>query len=184
MTTRELTIVILVFDKFTALDIVGPYEVLSRLPGASIKFVALERGAYNDAHGLKLIAEYHLEEISSADILLIPGGHGVDAVLKNDILLTWIQMIDKTSSWTVSVCSGALLLAEAGILTGTRCTTHHRRKDQLNQYDVDVVHDRFVHSGKVITSAGVSAGIDMAFYLVEQIAGADAALQIRIGIEY
>jgi transcriptional regulator GlxA family with amidase domain len=184
MDTDIIRIIILLYDRFTALDAIGPYEVLSRLPGAKIYFTGYEKRKYKDTYGLELKADYSINEISEAEILLIPGGFGIDNFLKNREIIDWVQKIDRTTSWTVAVCSGSLLLAEAGILDGKNCTTHWRRKEQLRQYNVHIKDDRFVQDGKIITSAGVSAGIDMALYLVSKVAGDDAAKIIQLGMEY
>jgi len=181
-----MQIVILLFDNYTALDVVGPYEVLSKLPGATIRFVGLEKKEYKDSHGLKILADHSINEITTADILIIPGGFGIDSILKNEAIIKWIQRIDSTTTWTVSVCAGALLLAEAGLLRDKHCTTHWGRKNQLKNYDVPVTakYERYIQDGKIITSAGVSAGIDMAFYLVSKIAGDEAAQMIQLAMEY
>lgn len=179
-----MDIVIFLFDNFTALDAVGPYEVLSKLPDAKVRFVAVDKGIYNDQHGLPLEAGYDTDEIDKADVLLIPGGFGIDETLKDAELLAWVRAIDKTTQWTTSVCSGALLLAAAGLLDGRKCTTHWRRRDQLKGYPVEVVNERYVRDGKYVTSAGVSAGIDMAIYLASLIAGDEVAMTIQAGIEY
>jgi len=184
MDTDIIRIIILLYDRFTALDAIGPYEVLSRLPGAKIYFTGYEKRKCKDTYGLELKADYSINEISEAEILLIPGGFGIDNFLKNREIIDWVRKIDRTTSWTVAVCSGSLLLAEAGILDGKNCTTHWRRKEQLRQYNVHIKDDRFVQDGKIITSAGVSAGIDMALYLVSKVAGDDAAKIIQLGIEY
>ncbi|MDD5008490.1 MAG: DJ-1/PfpI family protein [Syntrophorhabdaceae bacterium] len=184
MDTDIIRIIILLYDRFTALDAIGPYEVLSRLPGSKIYFTGYEKRKYKDTYGLELKADYSINEISEAEILLIPGGFGIDNFLKNREIIDWVRKIDRTTSWTVAVCSGSLLLAEAGILDGKNCTTHWRRKEQLRQYNVHIKDDRFVQDGKVITSAGVSAGIDMALYLVSKVAGDDAAKIIQLGMEY
>ena len=134
-----MKIAIFLFDDYTALDVIGPYEVLSKLPNAQIYFVGLEKEVYKDSHGLKIIADYSINEISQADILLIPGGFGIDKILKDKALIEWIQKIDSTSLWTISVCAGSLLLAEAGLLTGKNCTTHWGRKKQLRNYNFIII---------------------------------------------
>ena len=179
-----MKIAILLFDNYTALDVVGPYEVLNKLPDSQIYFVGLEKRDYKDTHGMKLYADYSIDEINQADVLLIPGGMGIDSLLSNKKILDWIQKIDSTTKWTTSVCSGSLLLAHAGLLDKKACTTHWRRKEQLNKYDVTIKNERYVQDGKFITSAGVSAGIDMALYLVSKIAGDQTAKLIQLGIEY
>ncbi len=175
---------ILLFDNMTALDAVGPYEVLARIADAQIYFIGVEKKAYKDYYGLKLLADYSIAEIEALDILLIPGGYGIDTLFANLILKNWVRQIDKTTMFTISVCSGALLLAEAGLLNGKRCTTHWRRKEQLKKYHVFIEEERYVHDGKIITSAGVSAGIDIALYLVSLIEGEQSAKLIQLGIEY
>ena len=184
METTSTKIVILLFDNYTALDVIGPYEVLSKIPNTKIYFTGKEKKEYKDQHGLVLKSEYSIDEISEADVLLIPGGFGIDALLKDKAIIDWVLEIDKTTKWTTSVCSGSILLAEAGLLNNKNCTTHWRRKDQLKKYDVVVKNERYVHDGKIITSAGVSAGIDMVLYLTSKIANDHTAKMIQLGIEY
>jgi transcriptional regulator GlxA family with amidase domain len=179
-----MKIVILLFDNYTALDIVGPYEVLNKLPNSTIYLVGLEKREYKDTYGLKISADNSIDEISEADILLIPGGFGIDNLLKSEEVLDWIRRIDNTTKWTVSVCSGSLLLAQTGLLDGKNCTTHWRRKEQLQSFNVTVKNERYIQDGKFITSAGVSAGIDMALYLVSKIAGDQTAMMYQLAIEY
>jgi len=179
-----MKIVILLFDNYTALDIVGPYEVLNKLPNSKIYLVGLEKREYNDTNGLKISEDKSIDEISEADILLIPGGSGIDNLLKNEEVLDWIRRIDSTTKWTVSVCSGSLLLAQTGLLDGKNCTTHWRRKVQLQRFNVTVKNERYIQDGKFITSAGVSAGIDMALYLVSKIAGDQTAMMFQLAMEY
>ena len=179
-----MKIVILLFDNYTALDIVGPYEVLNKLPDSKIYLVGLEKSEYKDTYGLRISSDYSIDEIFQADILLIPGGPGIDNLLKNKKVLDWIRKVDSTTKWTVSVCSGSLLLAQSGLLDGKNCTTHWRRKEQLRSYNVTVKDERYIHDGKIITSAGVSAGIDMALYLVSKIAGDQIAKMYQLAIEY
>ncbi len=179
-----MKIVILLFDNYTALDIVGPYEVLNKLPNSKIYLAGLEKKEYKDTYGLKISADNSIDEISEADILLIPGGFGIDNLLKNEEVLDWIRRIDSTTKWTVSVCSGSLLLAQTGLLDGKNCTTHWRRKEQLQRFNVTVKNERYIQDGKFITSAGVSAGIDMALYLVSKIAGDQTAMMFQLAMEY
>jgi len=179
-----MKIVILLFDNYTALDIVGPYEVLNKLPNSKIYLVGLEKKEYKDTYGLKISADNSIDEISEADILLIPGGFGIDNLSKNEEVLDWIRRIDSTTKWTVSVCSGSLLLAQTGLLDGKNCTTHWRRKEQLQRFNVTIKNERYIQDGKFITSAGVSAGIDMALYLVSKIAGDQTAMMFQLAIEY
>jgi transcriptional regulator GlxA family with amidase domain len=179
-----ITIAFLIFDNFTALDIIGPYEILSKIPNSKVYFVGLEAKNYTDGKGLTIKADYSLEDMKNPDILLIPGGQGIDSLLNDNRLLNWLRNAHKTSKWTISVCSGALLLAAAGILENKIATTHWNRKEQLRQYGVNVVDKRYHKDGKIITSAGVSAGIDMALYLLSLITNEDYAKAVQLGIEY
>lgn len=179
-----MKIVFLLFNKFTALDVAGPYEVLKELPNAQILFVGLEKTEYKDTRGMRICADYCIDDINQADVLLIPGGTGIDSLLSNKKILDWIREIDRTTEWTTSVCSGSILLAEAGLLNGKDCTTHWKRKAQLSKYNVSIKDERYIHTGKIITSAGVSAGIDMALYLASKIAGDQIAQMIQLSIEY
>jgi transcriptional regulator GlxA family with amidase domain len=178
-------IAILIFDKLTALDAVGPYEVLSRLPGAELHFVAKERGLKRtDTGALGLSADRELVEMANPDVLLIPGGEGNRPLLDDDEVLEWIRGAHEGSTWTTSVCTGALVLAAAGVLDGTRATTHWAYFDQLRDLGAEPVSERVVEEGKIMTAAGVSAGIDMALVLAARIAGDDYAKAIQLGIEY
>jgi transcriptional regulator GlxA family with amidase domain len=179
-----MRIVALLFERFTALDIIGPYEVLSRLPDAVIRFAGKETKEYRDPHGLVLRSEHSIQNIQNADVLVVPGGPGIDDILDDKEILDWLRSIHGHSHWTVSVCSGSLLLAAAGILNGRQCTTHWRRMEQLKKYPVNVRQERYVHDGKIITAAGVSAGIDMALYLVSKLADNTTARMIQLGLEY
>ena len=177
--------VIVLFDGITALDAVGPYEVLSRLPDAKVVFVAAEPGPkWTDNHALALLAERSLTEIEQTDVLVVPGGHGTRALLKDEELLDWIRRVHQTTRWTTSVCTGALLLGAAGVLRELEATTHWQSLDVLSDFGARPVQRRVVEQGKVITAAGVSAGIDMALTLAARVAGQDVAESIQLSIEY
>jgi len=128
--------------------------------------VAVKPGLYKESKGLQLSADYSLTDIENLDILVIPGGFGIDAVLLNQEIISWIQHAHSTSQWTVSVCSGALLLGAAELLKDRKATTHWNRKEQLLKYGAIIENERYVKDGKIITSAGVLAGIDMSLYLL------------------
>jgi len=179
-----MKIAILLFDNFTALDVAGPYEVLSNIPGANIYFTAEKAGLYKNNKGMQISADYSLSDIPDPEILVIPGGFGIDAILGNQNILNWIKAVHEKSLWTTSVCSGALLLAEAGILNGRKATTHWNRVEQLKKYPVEFVNERYVKDGKIITSAGVSAGIDMALYLTGLAFNDKLAQLIQLAMEY
>ena len=180
-----MDIAILLYDRFTALDAIGPYEVLSRLPGAQVTFVAAEAGpVLTDNRMLTLVAERSIEEVTTADILLIPGGPGEVAARAGGPALEWVRAVHETSTWTTSVCTGSLILAAAGLLDGVRATSHWLALDTLREMGADVVDERVVFDGKIVTAAGVSAGIDMALTLAGEIAGVQVAQAIQLGIEY
>jgi putative intracellular protease/amidase len=176
---------ILLYDGFTALDAIGPYEVLSRIPGAKTTFVACERGPVRtDNDMLSLVADRALDEVTAPDIVLVPGGPGEVATRAGGPALDWLRATHETSTWTTSVCTGSLILAAAGLLDGKRATSHWLAMDKLAELGAEAVHERVVFDGKIVTGAGVSAGIDMALTLAAQIAGEQVAQAIQLGIEY
>jgi putative intracellular protease/amidase len=178
-------IAILVFDRLTALDAVGPYEVLSRLPGADLRFVAKEAGRVQaDTGALVLDVETTLAEMPDPDVLLVPGGEGNRPLLGDEEVLDWIRSAHETSEWTTSVCTGSLVLGAAGILDGLRATSHWAYTQYLPAFGATVADERVVVDGKVVTAAGVSSGIDMALVLADRIAGRKVAEAIQLAIEY
>ncbi len=180
-----MEIAILLYDRLTALDAIGPYEVLSRLPGASARFVAVEPGPITTDNGmLTLVAESSLADASAADIVLVPGGPGEVAARAGGPALDWLREVHETSTWTTSVCTGSLILAAAGLLEGKRATSHWLALERLRELGAEPVSERVVFDGKIVTAAGVSAGIDMALTLVATIAGPELAQAIQLGIEY
>jgi putative intracellular protease/amidase len=180
-----MDIAILLYDRFTALDAIGPYEVLSRLPGASLTFVAVRAGAVRTDNGfLSLLAEVAIDEVDKPDIVLVPGGPGEVAARAGGPVLDWLRAVHQTSTWTTSVCTGSLILAAAGVLGGKRATSHWLALDALRELGAEPVAERVVFDGKIVTAAGVSAGIDMALTLVANIAGEQVAQAIQLGIEY
>ncbi|MGW3229377.1 DJ-1/PfpI family protein [Kitasatospora sp. NPDC001095] len=181
-----MRIAILLYPDFTTLDAVGPYEVLSRIPGAEVVFTAAERGPVrNDVGSLSITAEATLDEVDSADLLLVPGGPGTQAQLANEELLDWLRRVDATTTWTTSVCSGSLLLGAAGLLKGRRATSHWGVLDRLPAYGAEPTGTgRVVIDGKYAIAAGVSAGIDLALTLAGLISGDTTAQAIQLLIEY
>lgn len=179
-----MDIAIPIYDRLTALDAVGPYEVLSRLPGARVRWVADERRPYRTDRGLALLADTTYDELPAPEVVVVPGGGGTVDLLDDERLVGWIARAHETSVWTTSVCTGSLLLGAAGILDGLRATTHFAYLERLAPYCGEVTEQRVVVQGRVITSAGVSAGIDMALTLAAEIAGPAAAQAIQLGIEY
>ena len=180
-----MQIVFPIFDNITALDAVGPYEVLSRLPGAEVVFAALEPGPKRTTNGvLALHADAALSEVPRPAIVVVPGGFGTRALMHDERMLDWIRTAHETSDWTTSVCTGSLLLGAAGLLRGLRATSYWLALDMLRDLGAEPTLERVVEEGKVITAAGVSSGIDMALRLAELVAGADVAQSIQLSIEY
>jgi putative intracellular protease/amidase len=175
----------LVFDGITALDIIGPYEVLARIPGAELRFVAKEKGPIRtDNQVLGIVADHAIADITSADVLVVPGGFATANLEHDTELLEWIRAIDATSTWTTSVCTGSMLLAAAGLLEGKQATSHWASLERLREYGAIPTTERVVEQGKYVTAAGVSSGIDMALTLTARIAGDDIAQAIQLSIEY
>jgi putative intracellular protease/amidase len=180
-----MRIAIPLYDRFTALDAVGPYEVLSRLPGASATWLAHEPGVVRTDNGmLGIEATAAFEDLPDPEIVLVPGGTGTNDFLEDERLVGWIRAAHETSDWTTSVCTGSLLLGAAGVLEGLEATTHWLDMDDLARYGARSTGRRVVEQGKVITAAGVSSGIDMGLVLAAKIAGPDVAKAIQLGIEY
>jgi transcriptional regulator GlxA family with amidase domain len=180
-----MQIAYLLYDRFTALDITGPHEVLNSVPGNESIFVAENRGPVrNESDSLSLVADASLAEVPNPDVLVVPGGYGTRALLEHEPLLGWIREVHETTTWTTSVCTGGLLLAAAGLLDGTPATTHWLARDLLAQLGAKPVAERVVEHGKIVTAAGVSAGIDMALTLVQRINGDEVAQAVQLGIEY
>jgi putative intracellular protease/amidase len=178
-------IAILLFDRFTSLDAVGPYEVLRNMPDATVTFVAVEAGPKrNDAGSLALVADATLADVPRPDILLVPGGPGQVQAEKDEAILDWLRTAHDTTTWTTSVCTGSLVLGAAGILEGKKATTYWLALDDLARHGAIPTNERVVRDGKVVTAAGVSSGIDMALTLAAEIGGEDLAKLIQLGIEY
>ena len=180
-----MRIAILTFDGITALDAVGPYEVLQRVPGAEVVLVGETRGLKRtDTNSLALNADRSVSEITSADVLVVPGGFGEQQVRGKPELLAWVRTVHATTSWTTSVCTGALILGAAGLLKGLEATTHWAALAQLADFGAIPTSARVVEQGKIITAAGVSSGIDMALRLARKLAGDTVAHAIQVAIEY
>lgn len=180
-----MQIAIVLFERFTALDAVGPYQVLSRLPGAEVAFLAERAGPVaDDSHLLYLSAGGTFAEMPHPDIVVVPGGPGEVSHRDGGPLRDWLLAADATSEWTTSVCTGSLILAGAGLLSGRRATSHWLAMDELRGLGAEPVSERVVFDGKYVTAAGVSSGIDMALTLAGRIAGDATAQAIQLGIEY
>jgi putative intracellular protease/amidase len=180
-----MQIAIVLYDRFTALDAVGPYQVLTSLPGAEVVFAAEQPGPVSDDVGrLHLAAEVALADVPRPDVVLVPGGPGQNDQMHDGPLHEWLRAADETTAWTTSVCTGSLILAGAGLLQGRRATSYWMALSQLQQHGAIPVAERVVFDGKYVTAAGVSSGIDMALTLAGRIAGDETAQAIQLGIEY
>jgi transcriptional regulator GlxA family with amidase domain len=168
-----MQIAIVLYPNFTALDFIGPYEVLRNLPDAQVRFVWHETGPVTADSGVLLVGATHtFDETPSPDVILVPGGPGTMEHARDEKVLDWLRRAHETSTWTTSVCTGSVLLAAAGLLDGHRATSHWSALPLLRPYGATPVGDqRIVREGKLVTAAGVSAGLDMAMWLAGQIAG-------------
>jgi putative intracellular protease/amidase len=173
----------LIYPRFTALDAVGPYEVLSRI-GAEVVWVGISAGTVPSDAGASLVAAVGLDECPELDVLVVPGGPGQEDLMEDDGVLSFLRERSAAADWTASVCTGSLLLGAAGLLEGRRAVTHWLAMDRLPEFGAEPVHERVVEDGRLIMAAGVSAGIDMGLLLVERIRGREAAEAIQLGIEY
>jgi len=180
-----MQIAIALFDQVTALDAIGPYEVLQRLPGAEVRFVGHRRGEVRTDNGfLGLTVDFLFEDVPTPEVLLVPGGIGTRALMNDDAILGWIRTAHESSRFTTSVCTGSLLLAAAGLLRGLRATTHFSARQLLAKHGAEPSDERVVRQGKIITAAGVSSGIDMALRLAELLTDATTAKALQLMIEY
>jgi transcriptional regulator GlxA family with amidase domain len=180
-----MQVAFMLYDRFTALDITGPHEVLNSVPGTESVFVAERAGPIRNESGtLALVADRALDDVPSPDIVVVPGGFGTRLLLEHEPVLAWLRRVHETSTWTTSVCTGSLLLAAAGLLDGAPATTHWLAREQLAALGAQPVAERVVRHGKIVTAAGVSAGIDMALELVALMHGEEAAKAVQLGIEY
>ena len=179
------TVGLVLYPQFTALDIVGPFQTLVDVPGLDVFFVAADRGPVVDHTGrLTLQAARSFDEVESLDVLVVPGGFadlGIDST--NDVV-QFVKKIHPTTTWTTSVCTGSIYLAYAGILNGLNATTHWASYDRLRELGAFPTEQRVIQEGKIITAAGVSAGIDMGLTLVAALEGDEMAKMIQLAIEY
>jgi putative intracellular protease/amidase len=175
------------FPRFTALDAVGPYEVLQRIPSIEVVFVGHRRGEVRTENGmLGMTCDARFDEVGAPDVVVCPGGIGTRQLIYDDTIRAWLQSVHPHTTFTTSVCTGALLLAAAGLLEGLTATTHWRAVDLLNQMGSHYVPDRVVEHlpQRIITAAGVSSGVDMALRLVELLVDRHAAQAAQLLIEY
>jgi transcriptional regulator GlxA family with amidase domain len=179
-------IAIVIYPGFTALDFIGPYEVLRNLPDTDIRFVWHEPGPITADSGVLIIGATHsFDETPSPDVLLVPGGMTTFEHARDEKLLEWVRRVHEHTVWTTSVCSGSVILAAAGLLDGRRATSHWLAVPTLKAFGATPVGDeRIVTDGRIITGAGVSAGIDLGLYLAGQLGGEARAKAVQLAIEY
>jgi transcriptional regulator GlxA family with amidase domain len=176
-----MQIALALYPGFTALDIVGPFQVLADVPGHDVVWVAAQKGPVLDhTKKLPITATHTFEEVTAPDVVVIPGGTTYDF----DAITPWIESVHKTSTWTTSVCTGSIFLAKAGILNDLTATTHWAAKETLNSLGAIYEETRVIRHGKIVTAAGVSAGIDMALTLLGEMHGEAMAQAIQLAIEY
>ena len=180
-----MNIAILLYQGVTALDAIGPYEVLAAMPGAKIHFVAKQPGVITTHAGVPALhADLALSDMPAPDLFLLPGCPDPSHVIADDETMNWVRNAHETSKWSTSVCTGALILGAAGLLDGLSATTHWMAHDALERFGAKPTLQRVVREGKIITAAGVSSGIDMALMLAAAEYGDDVAQKIQLFIEY
>lgn len=180
-----MQIAFLVYEGLTALDIIGPYEVLCRIPDADVRFVSKQPEVSVDTGAFKLATEHRLPDVPRPDVFVVPGGlAGTLAAAKDEEILGWVREAHAHSTFSTSVCTGSLILGAAGLLKGLEATTHWAAKAMLEETGASYVADRVVRQGRIVTAAGVSSGIDMALYLVGEILGPEDARLVQLAIEY
>ena len=186
----QRSIAIVIFPDVEELDFVGPWEIFSYLrdlvPGSCSVFTVSEHGGeVRCRKGLRVIADYSFADAPTPDIFLVPGGQGTRVEVDNPVLIDYLRRLGATAEISTSVCTGSFLLERAGLLAGRRATTHWASLDRLRALgSVEVVEQRFVDEGVVVTSAGISAGIDMALHLVGRLWGPETARRVQKGVEY
>ena len=177
-----MQIALALYPKFTALDIIGPFQALADVPGHEVEFVAGETGPVVDHTGrCPLVATATFADVTAPDVVVVPGELFADW---DDRVVEWLRQVHPTTTWTTSVCTGSLYLAAAGILDGLDATTHWARADQLERLGAHYTEQRVVEQGTVITAAGVSSGIDMALTLLDRMYGPAIAQSVQLAIEY
>jgi putative intracellular protease/amidase len=182
-----MQIAAVLFERLTALDLIGPYEVLQRLPGATVTFVGHRRGEVRTDNGfLGLTVDASFDELPRPDVIVVPGGIGTRALLDDEPVLSWLRTAHETSRFTTSVCTGSLVLGAAGLLEGLTATTHWANLEMLRQFGAEPTSERVVEhlDRRIITAAGVSSGIDMALRLSELLVDDVAAMAMQLMIEY
>ena len=179
-----MRIAFLLYDQLTQLDMTGPAQVLSRMPGASVDYIAKIMDPVMSDCRLALMPTLTLAESGQFDLLCVPGGYGCSAVMNDEETLGWLRRQAPGLKWLTSVCTGSLILAAAGLLKGRRAACHWAWGDYLPLFDAEFVAERTVFDGNIITAGGVTSGIDFAFRVLDHLHGADVAATIRLALEY
>jgi putative intracellular protease/amidase len=182
-----MQVAIPLFDRFTALDAVGPYEVLQRIPSIDVIFLGHRRGEVRTENGmLGVSCDATFDEVAAPNVVVVPGGIGTRLLIRDEAIRAWLQSVHPHTTFTTSVCTGSLLLAAAGLLDGLTATTHWSAAELLNQLGAHYLPNRVVEHlpQRIITAAGVSSGIDMALRLVELLVDREAAQASQLLIEY
>lgn len=180
----EVRIAFLLFPGLTLLDLTGPAQVLTRVPGARVEYVAASLDPVPTDCGLALVPTRTLDDAGPADVLVVPGGDGAFDAMLDPAVVGFVRRESGRATWMTSVCTGAFVLGAAGLLAGKRATTHWASRPLLEAFGAETTADRVVDDGAVVTAAGVSAGIDMALWLAAELAGQQAAERIQLQIEY
>ncbi len=179
-----MRVAFLLYDQLTQLDMTGPAQVLSRMPGAQVEYVARTMDPVMSDCRLALVPTLTLAESGQFDLLCVPGGYGCSAVMNDQETLGWLRAQAPGLKWLTSVCTGSLILAAAGLLKGRRAACHWAWGDYLPLFGAAYVAERTVFDGNIITAGGVTSGIDFAFRVLEHLNGADVAATIRLALEY
>lgn len=180
----DVDIGFLVFPRLTVLDLVGPWEVLSRLPDARAHLVWTRPGPVLGERGMEIAATTSFQDCPPLDVLVVPGGPGQASLMRHQLLMDFLRESAANAKFVCSICTGALLLAQAGLLKGRQATTHWLARDALRGFGVEVVDGQYVFDGKYVSAAGVSAGIDMALAVAAELAGEAEAQAIQLALEY
>src|SRR4051812_14885198 len=179
-----MKIAFVLYPDFTALDLIGPYEVISRWPGVDVRFLAATNAPVRCDRGLRVLPTDTPPTLPDPDMIVVPGSEKPLGLLEDQVLIDWLRAAAPGCEWTASVCTGAGLYAAAGLLDGKKTTTHWGFRDNLRAMGVDVVGNRVVFQGNHVSGAGVSAGIDMALALTDRVHGRELAEALQLAIEY
>lgn len=175
---------ILLFPDVVQLDFTGCYEVFSRTPTFEVLLVSKCMDVIRTSYGMTVVPDATFGNVGKLDLICVPGGAGINALLNDDVTLDFIKLVSTTATYITAVCSGSLLLGAAGLLSGRRATTHWSAASLLREFGCIYCPERYVFDGNIITGAGVTSGIDFALAIVDKLMGRDIAAEIMLGIEY